>query len=106
MKEKFCEVYYKVIELIQKDGIKTINDCPNKTYERKLGNWIIAMHGNKNNQIIKPKDCMDIEAEYGKIYLWWNGWIAGTISPFEGIIINHPEGCNEKRLIEDINKEF
>lgn len=62
-------------------------------------NWKMALNGGETPVTSKPEGCMDISIEPYEMAVWWNGWLAGTIGPYDGVLVAHPDGANEGNLI-------
>jgi hypothetical protein len=47
---------------------------------------------------------MDVTLQPYHAAAWWNGWLAGLLTPFDGSIAAHPTGANEDALIAALRK--
>ena len=89
--------FVKIAALAKADGIVSTNNLPG-CWERQIGDWWIAVNGHD-----KPVKC----SHGGTVpifnaYLEFNGWPAGVIDPFGGLIAAG-DGANEDSFIAAID---
>lgn len=88
------EVYSKVADLCLARGIRSIKDRPGLTIVEIDKHWTVKINPHRG----------DIEnIPFGHMYVEFNGWPAGLISPYEGTIAAG-EAANEDTLIDAIDK--
>jgi len=94
-------VFLKAAELVQKD----YPSIKGKWWVKNVGNWTLALHGKDENQEFEPEGCMPVSVERGELVVWWNGFLAGIITPFGGVIAAGSM-ANEEKLIADLTEEL
>lgn len=99
------EAFMKTIEVLEKEGHNSLTELPDKIWIKKLDdNWTFAIHANKDEKReIEPEGCMKCDAKAGELIVWWNGWIAGILTPFNGVLAAG-ELANENTFIEALDR--
>lgn len=96
------EAFVLLAELAQKDGIASARDFE-ACWERQIGeHWWIALNAHKE---AKPQTHSDAKVEPFHCYLEFNGWPAGIINPYGGIIAAG-DAANEDAFISAIQAEL
>ena len=100
MSEKpICEMFLEMSRLAEADGVCPIDDLPG-CWERKVdANWWVAVNCTKVERRSEPPGCMEVTLKPYHAAVWWNGWIAGLVTPYNGCIAANPDGANEDALI-------
>ena len=101
------ELYLKAIEYLSKFVGMPLTKIPEMFIVTKIGSWTLAVHANLDKDMdFEPKDCMKYEnAKMGELIIWFNGWIAGTLNPYGGVICAG-KLANENTLIEAIEEKL
>ena len=101
------EAYIKACEIIALVAVKSLIKLPVKKWVGSINeHWVIAIHANKGKEIeFEPKGAMGGKAEFGIMLVWFNGWLAGMIDPYGGVIAAG-ELANEDTFIEAIDKKI
>ncbi len=58
-------------------------------------NWAIAINGKKEPQELRPDKSMGCKLKEGEVAIFYNGWLAAIITPFQGEICAG-EAANER----------
>ncbi len=97
------EAYIKACEFIRFIAGKSLIELTDKKWVGNIDkNWIIAIHANKDKEIeFKPEGTMGGKAKFGIMLVWFNGWLAGMLDPYSGIIAAG-KFANENTFIEAI----
>ena len=66
--------------------------------------WTICLNGGNADIEHEPDGGMKMTIPPFYAAVWWNGWVAGLVSPGGGTIAAHPEGANEDRLLDDLKR--
>jgi len=70
-------------------------------------NWTIAANG--THMLVTVGDgtkLTGVTLQPFNFAVWWNGWLAGTLNPYGGVIAGHPAGANEDTLIAALKKRI
>lgn len=101
------EAYLVVVELGLLLGVKDVKDLPGPWILIIDPHWTIAMNGKD-----EPVDVDLGEASMGmtnlkpyEMAIWFNGWLAGILTPVDGIIC-HGEAGNEDNFIRDVKRRI
>lgn len=101
MKEEISEAYLKAVVIISEKGTKSISEYEDKKCSMQIDeHWFIALHGNVDEvRSFCPPGGMECELKYGILGIWFNGWLAGIIHSFGGVI-SGGEAANEDNFIK------
>lgn len=98
--EKFCESFGEVAALGLALGIGPGQWAKPGCWEHRIDeHWEISMNGNKGTR----KDSKGAEVSGFSVLVWFNGFPAGEIGPFDGIIAAG-ELANEDTFIAAVRK--
>jgi hypothetical protein len=94
-----------MMELHQHLGVAPLNQLPAPWVEKIDEQWTIAINGQETKQRIEPTGAMaaDVPPYYAAV--WYNGWLAGLLTPFDGILAAG-EAANEDTLIEAMRRRL
>ena len=90
-------VYSLIVDLGVKDDVAPMPLKVSGCWERIVDdNWTVVLNGHRtpqrhNGTMVQPYHC----------HVYWNGWPAGILTPFDGVLAAHPDqaGANEEHLI-------
>jgi hypothetical protein len=102
---ELTEVFSLVVTLCHALGVVNIKDLPGAWEYRIDDQWEIAVNGHRE-AIEIPNDGsrrMGCTIPPFESAIWFNGWLAGLMSPFDGILAGG-EACNEAALIDALHK--
>jgi hypothetical protein len=96
----------KIFELAQVLNVTNINRLPGAWIYDVGKAWKIAVNGRQQDVDI-PNDgvCMGATIPPYHLAIWYNGWLAGLMSPFDGILAAG-SGANEETLIAALEAEI
>ena len=86
----------------------TIKDAPGKILQKSFpdhrgtAKWEIIINGNKEPVTVKPEQWGEMSLGPFTMAVFWNGWLAGLITPVAGTIAAHPDGANEDNLLKSL----
>lgn len=106
--QPLAEVFDLIAQLSLAKGIHPICDIPGCAElfvpsEGESG-WLIAVNGHAIEFKFEKAGTMGCDVPPFNGAVFWNGWLAGIVSPFGGVIAAHPTGANEERLIRDLER--
>lgn len=84
-------------------GIKNLREYPGAWVYRVDDEWTIAINGKDEPQRVEPEGCMATTIQPFDAAVWFNGWLAATLSPLEGIFAAGA-GANEDTFIEAMDR--
>src|SRR5262245_46723537 len=87
-------------KLADKDGVAPIHNHKG-CWERQVGDWWFAI--NPHTRTTKCSKGADVE--FGHAYVMYNGWPAGILNPFGGVIAAGSV-ANEETFIAALEKEL
>ena len=102
-----------IIDAIFEKGWK-ITDYPDKILNKRFpdhrgtgAQWQIIANGNKEPRKVEPDQWGEMELPPFHFAVFWNGWLAGLLSPtpdgnFGGSLAANPNGADEENLILSI----
>lgn len=101
------EAYIRACEFIRLNAGKSLIELPGKKWVGDVdGNWAIAIHANEGEEVeFKPEGTMGGKAKFGILLVWFNGWLAGMLDPYGGVIAAG-DLANEDTFIEAIEKKL
>lgn len=77
----------KIFELCNALGVRDINQLPGAWTYQVDSQWRVAVNGQDHDvEIASNDDFMGATLPPYHIAVWLNGWLAGLMSPFDGII--------------------
>jgi hypothetical protein len=93
------EAFLLAVELSIQLGAENIKDLPGAYVCKVDEHWTFAINGTDRNVEVNIKGSMGIgELEPCHMAIWFNGWLAGLLSPKDGVICAGPAG-NEDNFI-------
>lgn len=101
MAETYCEAFLLAADLAAALHVRDIKKLPGPWELRIDANWRIAVNGHGHEIRVAPAECMEVTIPPFAMAVWWNGWLAGLLTPFAGTIVAHPsgQGASEDALI-------
>lgn len=93
----------KIAELAHVLGVRNIKAFPGAWYRRIDDKWEVATNGHDKPIDVEPPGCMKATIDPYHTAVWYNGWLAGLMTPFGGIIAAG-EGANEDTFIAALDK--
>lgn len=96
------EVFAKIAELAHVLNVTNIKDLPGCWQPALPDPWKLAVNGHEEAMSAGDEEHIIIRIPPYEAAVWYNGWLAGLISPLEGVILSgiNPEGgCSEEVLI-------
>lgn len=97
------ELAYKLALLAQALGVPPLNQLPGPWRYRIDAQWEVAVNGwQETVNVPMTDDCMGAELPPFHMAVWYNGFLAGLMTPFQGVIAAG-EGANEDTLIAAID---
>lgn len=102
----FCEAFSVIADLAAALDVHDISQLPGAWEYRVDDNWRIAVNGHTTELSVAPAGCMEVTIPQFAAVVWWNGWLAGLLTPYGGTIVQHPsgEGASEDALIAALRK--
>lgn len=73
-----------VTELAAALHVQNIKKLPGPWIHKIDEHWTIALNGTSQKQEATPPHCMTVELEQFHMAVWWNGWLAALLTPFDG----------------------
>lgn len=99
------EAFYLVSQLALKDGVSPLNtrtDC----WVRKIDDqWTIAVNGTKAQLTCEPEGTMGAAIEPYHMAVWYGGWLAGLLSPYDGVLAAG-SAANEETFVAALRTEL
>lgn len=93
-----AEVFCLAAKLAEKDGVTPLSRLPGP-WERRLDkSWTIVLNGHGT-----PREYKGMTVPPFQMYVEYNGWPAGLLSPSGGVIAAG-ESANEHALVEPLKK--
>lgn len=98
----------EVFDLLAQLGIAVgVAPIKGKVWEYDVDdNWKVAINATEQGVTVEPKGGMNVGVRPYECAVWWNGWLAGTVTPFDGVLVAHPEGANEAALLAAMRKRI
>ncbi len=92
-----------ISEIIIAEGNYPLRD---KTWERRIDeSWEVAVNGTFDDVEFKSEDGMKVNCPPFHAAIFFNGFLAGLLNPFEGTIVVG-EAANEDTLIEALKEKL
>lgn len=102
---QISEVAIRIFELADSLGVKGIRNIWQHQIDKK---WRVGVNGHREEvDVPASKDFMGAKIPPFSIAIWYNGWLAGLLTPprFDGVMVAG-EAANEDTFIEAINKRL
>lgn len=74
----------KVMELHSALGVGPLNQFSEPWVCEVGASWIVAVNGTKEQHRVQPDGCMEVPLEPFNFAFWFNGWLAGLMTPAGG----------------------
>lgn len=104
MDQEITVVAEKVFELAHVLGVANINKLPGAWVHDVDERWRIAVNGHNEPLTVEAtKTHMEATIDPYCFAVWCNGWLAGLMSPFDGILAAG-EAANEDALIAALDE--
>lgn len=100
MNEQVSEAFDKIAALALKTGVKDLRSLWLHKVDEK---WTVAINGADEALRAEPEGMMGATIEPFNAAVWYNGWLAGSLSPLEGIFAAG-SGANEDSFIEALDR--
>ena len=98
-------VFELMAQLAIKDGAAPLNAHDGCWVRRVDEQWTFAINGNREPQRCKPPGSMGLDISPFEAAVWFNGWLAATMGPYEGIFVCGSCG-NENAFMAALEKEL
>lgn len=95
---KTSVAFNKMVELALALGVRNLKDYPSAWVHKVDDNWTIAINGKVDAVRVEIEGDMGATIPPFEAAVFYNGWLAGLLSPVEGIIVAG-EGANEDTFI-------
>ncbi len=94
-----CEAFLKITELALALGVEKINELPHLWFHEIDDHWSIAVNGHDaDRHFVGDPTMMSIDVPRFSAAIWWNGWLAGIVDPYAGVIADGAE-ANEDTFV-------
>jgi hypothetical protein len=100
------EVYSLTLELGTALGVRAISEMSRGWIHRIDSNWTVVLNGTPLTIEAEPEGGMKARLEPFDLGVWWNGWLAGIVTPNGGVLAAHPDGANEETLIVALRRSL
>jgi len=81
------DLWQLILDLHGARNLAPIKDMPDGVWKQALpGGWFMAVNGGDKVQIVAPEGGMAVPVERFEVAFWFNGWLAGTLSPLGGTL--------------------
>jgi hypothetical protein len=70
-------------------------------WEFTVGIWHFAMNGHREPRLGGPHDGMRGDVPPFTVGVWCNGWLAGHVGPYDGVLVN----VNEDEVVAALRAE-
>lgn len=94
----FTQCFLAVVNMMERKGIHHINALPGCAEVKVDKNWTVAVNGHGSERTAEPAGCMSASVPPFECVVWYNGWYAGSFSPYEGFMAAG-KGANEDAFI-------
>jgi hypothetical protein len=100
----------EIFVAMQEQGWK-VHEAPDKILVKKFCDyrggtvtaaWEVIINGNAEARTVKGIQWGELELPPFTAAVFWNGWLAGLIDPYNGVIAANANGANEDALIKSI----
>jgi hypothetical protein len=65
-------------------GVKNIKDFEGAWIQKVDDQWIFAVNGKDEALEVRPEGTIGASLKFGHAAIWFNGWLAGIITPYSG----------------------
>lgn len=100
-------IFVLLAEIALKDGVKGIAKLPGLWVKRIDANWEVAVNPHLEDiEWAQTPDRMGCTVPPMHCAVMWNGWLAGLMSPYEGVIAANPngDGANEENFVKALER--
>ena len=94
--------FNKMVELALALDVRNIKDYPSAWVQKVDDEWTIAINGKDNPVIVMPEGCMTATVKPFEAAVFYNGWLAASLSPVDGVFIAGG-GANEDSFIAAVD---
>lgn len=99
----FLECFDLIIQVAEAEGAAPLKG---RVWTCRIDeSWTIAINGFSIPVNVKPKGAMKIKVPPVNAAVWFNGWLAGLLTPYEGTIAAG-ELANEETFIAALKKKL
>jgi len=99
--DEYNLVFAKIAELAAAMNVTGINKLPGAWIVELDHHWTIAVNGHDEDVQTKPHQHAEQSIPAFHAGIWYNGWPAGLLNPFDGLIAAG-DAANEDALINAI----
>lgn len=100
MSEQITEIMMRICDVHRSLALPNLKELG--IWQQQLDdNWSFAVNGTSLPQTVESFGTMGAEIPPFHAAIWWNGWLAGIVSPFSGSMVAHPDhdGANETHFL-------
>lgn len=102
-KVQLSEAFNEIASLAAALKVPGIATLPGRVWTHRVDeHWTVSINANAEEANVSPEGTMGADVPAFHAAVWWNGWLAGLLSPYGGEFAAHPEGANEDRFIADL----
>jgi len=105
MERPLSVVFMKIVELHEALQLPAINRMPGGFHVYEFGPWQVAVNANPHEAIIAVKQWGPCTIPSMNAAIFFNGWLAGIITPFGGTLAAGSE-ANEDKLIAALEEQI
>jgi len=98
-------VFAAIADLAMAMDVQAINSLPGPWEVRIDDHWTVVVNGQSEPREVKPEESMGATIRPFEAAVFFNGWLAGIMSPFDGAIADG-EAANEDTLIKAIEAKI
>jgi len=95
---QLLESFTKIAEFAAALNVRSIGNLPGAWIHAIDSQWTIAVNGHDKTIQAEPEGMMQAKIPPHSAAIWFNGWMAGILDPFGGIIAAG-EAANEDTFI-------
>ncbi len=99
------EAFHLIVQLYDATDGSPLNEYDGAWVYRIDGSWTVAINGHDSAVHVGPDKSMDFDLPPYHMAVWYNGWIAGLVTP-DGGSMAAGEGANEDTLIEALKAKL
>lgn len=101
--DEYNLVFAKIAELAAALQVTEINKLPGAWIVELNPRWTIAVNGHNQDAQVKPDQHAEQTIPPFHAAIWYNGWPAGLLHPFDGVIAAG-EAANEDALLAALDQ--